>query len=99
VKYTITNTDGLSILALSGEIDLHYSPDLRKAILDIYKMDVSLEVDLSNVQYLDSSGVACFVEAFQISKNKNLGFVMTNISQPVMQVIKLARLDSVFPIK
>lgn len=99
MEYKLSENNGLCLLTLSGDIDLHYSPELRKVMLNVYKNNHALEVDLGNVNYLDSSGVACFVEAYQISKKNNLGFHLSNISQPVMQVIKLARLDSVFPIK
>lgn len=99
MDYKLKKSELSYILMLSGELDLHYSPELRKVMLDVFKDNNNLEVDLSDVSYLDSSGVACFVEAYQVSKKKNLEFYLSNISQPVMQVIKLARLDSVFPIK
>ena len=99
MQYKLNKSAGLSVLLLSGEIDLHYSPELRKVLLGIYKTSNALEVDLRDVKYLDSSGVACFVEAYQLAKKKNFVFTLANISEPVMQVIKLARLDSVFPIK
>ena len=99
MEYKLNNDGDSCCLFLSGEIDLHYSPELRKVMLSVYKEDKSLSVDLSEVQYLDSSGVACFVEAYQLSKKMKLDFTLINVSEPVMQVIKLARLDTVFPIK
>lgn len=99
MKYNLEKDNGINRLFLSGEIDLHYSPELRKVMLAVYKDNESLEVDLCQVQYLDSSGVACFVEAYQEAKKNKLDFTLINISDPVMQVIKLARLDTVFPIK
>ena len=99
MKYQLLENGAFTILELSGEIDLHYSPELRKLILSVYKNHLSLEISLQDVTYIDSSGVACFVEAYQLSKKKNLEFSLSNISSSAMQVIKLARLDTVFPIK
>ncbi|MDH5426052.1 MAG: STAS domain-containing protein [Gammaproteobacteria bacterium] len=99
MKYEIAKKNSFTLLSLSGDIDLHSSSELRKQILDICKTKAPLHIDLQQVSYLDSSGVACFVEAYQLSKKNNSEFCLINISKPVMQVIKLARLDSVFPIK
>ena len=57
-----------------------------------------LLVDLSAVEYIDSSGVASLVEGYQLSKSKNLKFGLVGVSDAAMQVLQLARLDKVFPI-
>ena len=99
MEYKLIVGADVNHLKLFGEIDLHSSPELRKIIMSAVDSSHKLEVDLSQVSYLDSSGVACFVEAYQLSKNNKLDFSLQNISEPAMQVIKLARLDQVFPIK
>ncbi|MDH5517610.1 MAG: STAS domain-containing protein [Gammaproteobacteria bacterium] len=99
MKYEITKNTSHTLLSLSGDIDLHSSSELRKQIISICKTKAPLQIDLEKVTYLDSSGVACFVEAYQLTKKNDSEFWLINISNPVMQVIKLARLDSVFPIR
>lgn len=99
MNYQLEEKEGHTILVLSGEIDLHYSPELRKVILSVLNKKRSLTIDLENVGYLDSSGVACFVEGFQTSKRLGLKFKLCHVSESAMQVFKLARLDLVFPIE
>jgi anti-sigma B factor antagonist len=53
---------------------------------------------LSEVSYIDSSGVASLVEGYQTAKKKNLKFALLGVSGPAMSVLELARLDKVFPI-
>ena len=55
-------------------------------------------MDLSAVTYIDSSGVASLVEGYQAAKKKKLKFGLIGVSQAALSVLKLARLDKVFPI-
>ena len=86
------------VLRLSGDVDLHSSPEAREAILACLKQKSSVLVNLSAVTYMDSSGVASLVEGYQTAKKQGLKFGLVAIAQPVMNVLKLARLDRVFPI-
>ena len=86
------------VVRLSGDVDLHSSPKARAAILDCLKQKLPLLVELSAVTYMDSSGVASLVEGYQTAKKQGLEFGLVAVAQPAMNVLKLARLDKVFPI-
>jgi len=98
MQYTTSDNAGYKVLELNGEVDLHYSPQARKQILALLNEGHDLLVDLSAVEYIDSSGVASLVEGYQLSKNENLKFGLVGVSDAAMQVLQLARLDKVFPI-
>ncbi len=87
-----------SVVFLSGDVDLHSSPQAREAILDCLKHKHPLLVELSAVSYMDSSGVASLVEGYQTARKQGLEFGLVAVSPPAMNVLKLARLDKVFPI-
>ena len=87
-----------TVIRLSGDVDLHSSPKARDAILACLKRKSALLVDLSAVSYMDSSGVASLVEGYQTARKQGLEFGLMAVAQPVMNVLKLARLDKVFPI-
>jgi anti-sigma B factor antagonist len=83
---------------VSGEIDLHNSPLLREALLDIVQKysPKKLVLNLGNVPYLDSSAIAVLVETLQKIR-KNGGKVMLTALQPrVRGLLEIARLDSIF---
>lgn len=94
-----TRTEGgFTIIELEGEVDLSCSPEARKEILAVIKEEQHLLVDLSAVTYIDSSGVASLVEGYQAAKKKKLKFGLIGVSQAAISVLRLARLDKVFPI-
>jgi len=96
----VTRQEGAYIIVvLEGEVDLHYSPVARKSILDNLKNNNHVLVDLSGVKYIDSSGIASLVEGFQLARSSSLEFGLVGVSDAAISVLKLARLDKVFPIK
>ena len=97
-KYNTREESGYAIVELNGEVDLSCSPDARKQILECLGAGKSLLVDLSQVTYIDSSGVASLVEGYQTAKKKSLNFGLIGVSDAAMNVLQLARLDKVFPI-
>ncbi len=93
------STDGrFQIVSVGGEVDLSWSSQIRRAVLDSLRNGDYTLVDLSAVTYIDSSGIAALVEGLQSAKRDEKGFALTSVSEPVMAVLCLARLDQVFPI-
>lgn len=86
-------------LFLSGEIDLDNSTQVRENIKELIDKVKTIEVQLSKVNYIDSSGIAALVEGMQLSKSGSKEFSLTDVSNEVMKVIKLAHLDKIFKIK
>jgi anti-sigma B factor antagonist len=86
-------------IEVEGEVDLYTSPDLRAAIIKaIPAAAARVEIGLSGVEYMDSSGVATLVEGFKSARENSKSFVLVQPSSSVMKVLELARLDSVFEI-
>jgi len=98
MDYEIQTAEPFTVIALSGEVDLKYSPKAREQILKYLAKNKHVLVDLSKVSYIDSSGVASLVEGLQFAKNKALKFALVGVSRAAMQVLQIARLDRVFTI-
>ena len=88
--------DGYVLVRLSGEVDLSWSQQVRRAVLDALDGDAPVGVDLSEVSYIDSSGIAALVEGFQNARSRGGRFVLVAVSDAVRAVLELARLDRVF---
>ena len=86
------------LVRLRGEVDLSWSQQVRRAILDALGRTGKVGVELSQVSYIDSSGIAALVEGFQSARGKGQKFGLVATSQAVMAVLQLARLDRVFPL-
>ena len=89
---------GALIVSFEGEVDLEQSPKAREVLLDSVAQEKNVLVDLSGVTYIDSSGVASLVEAFQMAKQKGVAFGLVSVNAAALRVLQLARLDKVFVI-
>jgi anti-sigma B factor antagonist len=87
-----------TLVRLRGEVDLSWSQQVRRAILDALGASAKVGVELSQVSYIDSSGIAALVEGFQAARGKGQQFGLIAASKSVMAVLQLARLDRVFPL-
>ena len=79
MEYKTRQEKGFSVVALQGDIDFHSSRDVRKVLLDIVNEKGDMLVDMSEVKYIDSSGIACLVEAFQVSKGAGTKFGLVSV--------------------
>jgi anti-sigma B factor antagonist len=98
MSYEIREVTGGAVVALTGDVDLQTSPAVRQKLLESLEKHKCIIVDLSAVNYIDSSGVASLVEAFQVSRKKGATFALASVSAAAMRVLSLARLDKVFSI-
>jgi len=94
----ITEIDGGLLVKLSGDVDLEHCGSIRRLLLDGVSRGKDLLVDLSEVTYLDSSGIASLVEAMQIAVRNGTALKLFSASAQAMRVFELARLDKVFSI-
>ncbi len=87
------------ILALAGEVDLHRAPEIRAALAPFVAQKVPhLLIDLTKVSYIDSSGLAVFIETLQRVMAYGGGFGLFGLSDSVRAIFHVACLDQVFRI-
>ena len=89
---------GKLVVTLAGSVDLEHAPELRKTLLACVGRKMDLVVDLTGVEYIDSSGIANLVEALQAAQQGGTAFGLVAVAGQVMRVLRLARLDKVFRI-
>lgn len=90
---------GRPVLDVRGDVDLSSSPKLRDAILEaVGPRSPSLAVNLAGVTYMDSSGLATLVEAFQTTRTHGGHLVLFGLTDRIRRIFELAHLDHVFRI-
>ncbi len=99
MEHSVNSEGPFTIVSLAGDVDLQNSPQARQQILHQVRGGNDVLVDLSAVNYIDSSGVASLVEGFQVAREMGNRFGLTGVSDTAMQVLHLARLDQVFDIR
>ncbi len=91
---------GVVILIPTADIDMSRSPVLRSAIKGELKPGLrQMIVDLSEVQYMDSSGLATLVEAMRLAKTQSVDLHLAAMTTKVRAIFEIARLDAFFSIK
>ena len=84
---------------ISGDVDLHRSPALREALGKLIDENPSrLILNLTEVGYMDSSGVATLVEALQRVQRKQGRLLLHSLTPRVHSIFEIARLESIFEI-
>ena len=96
MQHQMREEQGHIVVSLSGDVELESSPKARELLLGSVNQGRQVLVDLAAVTYMDSSGVASLVEAFQRARKHGTGFALVLVNHAVLRVLKLARLDRVF---
>ena len=87
-----------TIVDVVGDIDLQNSPRLRKLLLETLRLSPRVIVNLGQVRYIDSSGIASLVEGLKESQSLKNRFILFGLSKPAREVLRLTRLISVFEV-
>jgi anti-sigma B factor antagonist len=102
VEISSERTDAGFLVKLRGDVDMNSSPDVRGALGEVFRQGGKrtrvLFIDLSQVRYMDSSGIATLVEAMQTCMKQGARLRLVDLSPAVRDVFELARLASVFEI-
>ncbi len=99
MKIETRDYKGNKLMVLSGEIDLYSSPVLREEMMAlINKKIASLFVDLNKVSYIDSSGIATFVETLKHMMSYGGRLKLIGLLESVKEIFRFSKLDRVFEI-
>lgn len=94
---TITaHVDGITtVVVLSGEIDATMRDQASSALADAVRGGVPVLVDLRDVDFLDSSGVAFLLQCRRACHELGLGFTLRNVPPRAAEVLTVLGLDAV----
>ncbi len=88
---------GVKVVYLSGDIDMHSSPALRKELLTLVSEKAPVLIaDFGGAAYIDSSGIATFVEILKCVKSYGGELKLTRIPPRIAEIFSFSRLDKVF---
>ncbi len=91
---------GATVVKLGGEVDLNVSPVLRDHLKSLVQEQRKVVVlDMSDVPYIDSSGVATLVECLQGVSRYGGVLRLAALGDRTRSVFEISRLDSVFAMR
>lgn len=100
MKYSIDKKDKYAVFQLAEEnLNSLIAPELKSELVIFVNEGVrNLIFDLTNVQYVDSSGLSAILTANRLWKPIG-SFVLTGVTHPsVKKLIEISRLDTVLNI-
>ena len=89
-----TGPDGAARLHVSGELDAHSAPEFAEAFEPAVAAAADVEVDLTDVSFIDSSGLAALIKARQRLLDAGGSLVVSAASHTAMRLFEIAGVSS-----
>ena len=87
------------VLTLAGAIDLHFAPVFRTLLEQPTNVaPEALILDLSEVTFIDSSGIAVIIEHLRSATRHANFFCIGGMSEAVRQIFEIIRLEKAMPV-
>ena len=87
-------------IMLSGELDEYTAPTVRKnldTIMDTEKGFIQIVFDLSELSFMDSTGVGVLIGRYKKMKESNKPIFITNPSRNAERIFKMSGLYEIMP--
>ncbi len=87
----IINTDKLNmsvVMKIKNQVNEFFNKENKKVVLD-----------MSNINFIDSSGFTLFISALKTSRNTGKDFVICNMNTNLIKLVELMKLQTILNIK
>lgn len=96
---TIRNHGQDVIIELAGEIDMKCSAKIKDKFKEIFQQKPhSVIVDMTEVNFMDSSGLAVLVGALKWSRINNSALKLAGLTKDVLSIFEICSLEKIFNI-
>ena len=95
MSYKVTEEGNVSTIHLDGEIDMDVTEKAKEVIFPVIDSGKEVHLNLSQVQYMDSSGISVLIESHQKALEKNTKVIIKDVSKSVLKVIMMAKLEQI----
>lgn len=90
------SNDKVSI-SVKGDIEMMTIKNFKQKLFEIGEsIKKDIEIDLSDVDYIDSSGVGVLISLLKLQKQKGNSLTINKVSPKVLNILKLSSLSDVF---
>ena len=94
---SINESDSVVSVQVTGDIEMMTIKEFKDKLLNLGKeSEKDIELDMADVNYIDSSGVGVLISLLKLQKKKGKTVVITEVSDKVLNVLKLSSLSDVF---
>ena len=92
--------DGIQAISVRGELDLSTAPDLERPLEEVLEnCKGPMLVDLSECEFIDSTGIALIIRAMQrLEDGEGRDLVVCSYNDQVRRVLDITGLDVTIPV-
>lgn len=99
ISIDVKETESKLAVKVSGEIDAYTAPQLREKLFPMSeKKGVKMVVDLSEVNYMDSTGLGVFVGVFKNVRANDGEFKIVGLSERLQRLFEITGLADIIDI-
>ena len=95
MSYKVSEEGNISTVHLDGEIDMDVTEKAKEVIFPVIDSGKEVHLNLSQVQYMDSSGISVLIDSHQRALEKNTKVIIKDVSKSVLKVIMMAKLEQI----
>jgi anti-sigma B factor antagonist len=94
----VKRIEGRALVSLGGRLTIDSSPEFRNQLLAVLYGETleNLVIDLSDVPYVDLSGVATLLEALRITRSRKTGLQLKGLHDRPRYLLEVTGLLSLF---
>ncbi|MFD6417630.1 STAS domain-containing protein [Streptomyces sp. NPDC060194] len=94
---TSTHPSGAHVVAAAGELDHHTAPELTRALTRTpFDADSHVVLDLSGLEYCDSTGITVLITAYQRAQSTGARLTLAGVRPDLRHVLRVVGLEDVF---
>ena len=86
MSYKVTEEGNVATVHLDGEIDMDVTEKAKEVIFPHIDAGKEVHLNLSNVQYMDSSGISVLIESHQKALEKNTKVIIKEVSLSLIHI-------------
>lgn len=92
--------NGVSVCNVIGEIDINTAPQIKKTLDKLIgAKKQNIVINLKDVSYVDSSGLATLVEVLKGMRAYGGKLKLTNLSTKIKNLFEITKLEKLFDIE
>lgn len=100
MKFSVDKQDHYTVFTLHDEkLNSVLAPELKTELIGLNTTGVTnVVLDLSNLKFVDSSGLSAILIGDRLCKQNNGNLVLCNANEYVMKLLKISQLDNILTV-
>lgn len=94
MEIEVKEIDEVVNITVTGDIDLYSSKEFKNTVFEISQTkDKNIEIDFSQVDYMDSAGIGILISLYKIQNAKGKKLIINQANTDIINFIKLSGLS------